>query len=71
MITDQGWAFSSGSTKAHYFRADKRSLCGKYGSIGMGERLFTPEARDPKSGRSATQWDCAPCRRKLDKEGVK
>lgn len=64
--TDQGWMFPTQSSagKAHYFRADQRSLCGKWGSF-MAPR----EAFEPETGPSPS--DCVACRRRLDKEGTK
>lgn len=61
---DKGWAFSAGSRKAHYFRGDRRSLCGRYGCIGMPPEAFERESKPSTD-------DCAGCRRRLDKEGVR
>lgn len=65
--TDMGWLFLAGWRKAHYFRGDRRSLCGKWGAHGHPLMAFSPE--DPAFG--AAEDDCAACRRKLDKQGVR
>lgn len=54
---DKGWGYpTSTATKAHYFGADGRSLCGRYGSFGIDT--------EPETG--PTPNDCTPCRRRLD-----
>ena len=64
-ITDEGWLYPPRLRKAHYFRADGRSLCGKYASFGAPRSAFEPD------NGSASPNDCKACRTKLDKEGVK
>ena len=62
-VTDKGWGFPTrAARKAHYFREDGRSLCGRYGSFGI--------RTDPET-TGASPDDCAACRRRLDAEGVR
>lgn len=62
-VTDLGWAFPTmAATKRHYFRADERSLCRKYG-------LHYRPAGDPVLG--SVPDECAACRTRLDKQGVR
>lgn len=65
MATDQGWAFPGTSRKAHYFRGDGRSLCRRWGSIGMPDAMFSTE-----NVMTPSPDDCTVCRRRLDKEGT-
>ena len=61
--TDLGWAAPTWAAKArHYFRADERSLCRKYG-------LHYRPVEEPVLG--SVPRECVACRRRLDKDGVK
>lgn len=64
--TDLGWAFPTlTARRRHYFRADERSLCGRYG-------LHYRPAGDPTPNHPIPAEDeCAACRRRLDKEGTR
>lgn len=58
-----GWWFPRGYVgKCHWAQPDGRSLCGRYGSVGVPPEAFT---REP--GNADPKQDCAACRRKLDK----
>lgn len=60
-VTDLGWAFPTMAARSrHYFRADERSLCRKYG-------LHYRPAGDPVLGSAPDE--CTTCRAKLDKDG--
>lgn len=50
----EGWARVSGAEKRHYFRADRRSLCGRWACFG----IFEPEAEPGK-------FDCGACAKKV------
>ena len=56
----EGWAFPSGSRKAHYFTHDGRSLCGGYGFY----------CGDVEQGNDASPDNCSACKRKLAKRKV-
>lgn len=64
VVTDRGWAFVGTSRKAHYYDKDSFSVCGKYRALFVHKDAFEPE-----TGPSPD--DCAGCRRRLDKRGVK
>ena len=51
-----GWGFPNGSRKCHWFEADGRSLCGRYG--------FYRGPTDLDSGKPGPH-DCAACWKKL------
>lgn len=65
-VTDLGWAFpTTTARKCHYFRSERRSLCGRYALYFVPDGHFLA----PDSGRAGPD-DCTPCRRELDKQGV-
>jgi len=64
-LTDQGWAFTTISRRAHYYDADGLSLCRQFGSFGVPAEAFEHETGRP------TPDDCASCRRRIDKRGPK
>ncbi len=53
----EGWGWPTLAKKAHYFR-NGHSLCGRWGGLRL----------DLQEETYALPDDCAPCRRKLDKE---
>jgi hypothetical protein len=53
----EGWGFPGSGRKAHYFKPDGRSLCGRWGFFGG--------RTEPDDGPSPD--DCVGCRRELDK----
>jgi hypothetical protein len=53
----EGWAWPGESRKAHYFEADRRSLCGRWAFFGV-EVYDDPEGPAPNSR-------CADCDRRL------
>ena len=55
---DQGWGWPLNSRKAHYFRNDKRALCGRWAYTGP---LL------PDRGYAAVNC-CAQCKRRRDAE---
>lgn len=61
MADNEGWGWPSDSRKAHYFAADGRSLCGKWGRFGLPLTAGDYESPD----------DCADCRRRLNKRQPK
>jgi hypothetical protein len=62
---DQGWAFPAArSPKAHYFAANKVSLCGAWHSDGLS--LF----EDLTTADLHSHDDCKRCRRLLNARGV-
>ncbi len=54
-----GWGKPSQSRKWHWFKADGRSLCGRYANIG---RLMQLEL-----GVDDSSDNCVSCKRKLEK----
>lgn len=54
-----GWGFPSQARKAHYFDADGRSLCGRYG-------LMPKAACESENAHRRSPDDCAECRRRFD-----
>ena len=64
-MADKGWAMLGDARKFHYYDGDLRSICGRYAA------LFVPsEAFEPETDKRSSQ-ECAGCRRRLDKRGVK
>lgn len=62
-VTDLGWAAPTEAAKArHYFRADERSLCRRYG-------LHVIYVEEPVLG--SVPRECTTCRTQLDKQGVR
>jgi hypothetical protein len=63
---DQGWAYPPArNPKAHYFNAEKVSLCGAWSSEGLA--FFEPLSE----ALGVSVVDCKSCRRKLETRGVK
>ena len=58
MIPTEGWTWLTNSRKWHYFKKDRRSLCGKF--LHMGSMNDLQEGNDDSSD------NCAACRRKLE-----
>jgi hypothetical protein len=53
----EGWSYLINATKWHYFKADGKSLCGRWLILG-GKR---------EQGNDDSADNCKACRRKLDK----
>ena len=58
MLLDyEGWTWLTNSSKWHYFRGERRSLCGKFLHMGSMNGL--------EQGNDDSPDNCAACRRKL------
>lgn len=55
----EGWTWLTSARKWHYFRFDRRSLCGKH--------LFLGDLSALETGNDGSPDNCAACRRKLEK----
>lgn len=65
-MSDRGWWFPLNARKAHYFREGENiSLCQRWMTLAQDPDSFEPETGKPSIS------DCAGCRRRLDKEGVR
>lgn len=57
MSSQQGWGLNGITRKVHYYK-DRRSLCGKYGSIGV---------IDLEDDKDDHPENCADCKKRVKK----